>query len=198
MQRIFNFDDWHTLTEGQKVTFGDETSVPRIVVLHLNAEDKAKLFVEEHGTTHFLALVEGRDEVHFAADALVTLTVVGGTVNVMTAEAAHWEMEPVDDQTYATLVERRVRNPELEQMMYLAQRNIEARMNAQYEERERRLEARLAAANVGGNGGGTAAIAEPVVASASVADGGAAGASAGEADGGGAPGAPVAAPPAAS
>lgn len=161
MQRIFNWDDWNTLVDGGEADF--DGTHERRVVLEVNAEDKVRLYVEEEGTWHFLALVEGRDEVHFAVGGGFALRCEGGTAHFKTAETADWSVEPVDDTTFTTLMERRIRNPDLELMMYQANLNVERRIAEQREEFERRLSALDTARNV--------PVVEPVVPPAPVPEG---------------------------
>lgn len=150
MQRIFNFDEWAQMSPEFVPSFGAETSPARVVVLEVNAEDKCKLFVRTNdGQEHFLALVEGRDEIQFSVEGEWGLVVVGGMCNIKTAEMQDMEMQPVDDTTFTTLMERRVRNPELEMMMFLANQNVEKRLAEQSAEFDRRLAARDAARDLG-------------------------------------------------
>lgn len=190
MQRIFNFLDWRTLSDGQKVGFPGKTS--RVVVLEVNAQDEARLFVEEDGTIHFLAVVFGRDEIQFAVEGGFAIICEGGPVHFKTAEDSDWSVQPVDDTTFTTLVERRQRNPELEQIMYQAQINMERRLAAQSEEFQRRIDAAVAAGNMG-IPGRTAPAASAIVSGGGAADGGETGGAGGKADGSVAP-APSSAP----
>lgn len=184
MQRIFNFSDWQTLKPDVRWTLGGEESQPRVIRLEVNAEDKCKLYVEEDGVENFLALVEGRDEIQFSTEGVCHLSVSGGLVNIKTAELADWSVEAVDDTTFTTIVERRMRNPELELMMHLQQQNMEKRLAAQQAEFDRRLEARFAASNVGTTGG-TVNNPPPISAPSSATDGGTTGNPSGTAIGSG-------------
>lgn len=156
MQRIFNFDEWAQCSPEFMPTLGTDESGSRVIRLEVNAEDKCKIFVQTNdGQEHFLALVEGRDEIYFSAEGKVHL-LFSGFCNIRTAEQQDWTMEPVDDTTFTTIVERRTRNPELELMMRIQQENIERRMAAQAAEYDRRLQAAIAARDV------LAGVASPV------------------------------------
>lgn len=188
MQRMFNLDKWRVVAEGEMISFSGDR--PRTVRLEVNCEDRTKFYVEEHGfEPAFLAVVEGRDALEFSANGPFDLLVMGGTAAVYTADGDDWSVSEVDGETFTRIVERKVRNPELELMMYQAQQNAEARFAAQSEELERRLTARYSAMAATA---GTAAVGGTVDPPAGVADGGTAGDSTAQAAGAGAS---VVAPP---
>jgi len=143
MQRMFNLAKWRTITEGEMIAFATER--PRQVRLEVNSPDRVRLFVQE-GTNEpaFLARVEGRDTIEFSADGPFELTVTGGDCAFYTADGDDWSVAPVEDTTFTKIVERRMRNPELEYMMAMSHRNMEVRLEQQAIEMERRFERSLA------------------------------------------------------
>lgn len=143
MQRIFNLDKWRTILEGEFIEFLSDR--PRTVRLEVNARDRVRLFVQqEGGEPAFLAIVEGRDTVEFSANGAFDLYVEGGECAVYTADGDDWSVAEVDAVTFTKIVERRIRNPELELMMAITRQNMETRLAAQSAEMERRFEATLA------------------------------------------------------
>lgn len=147
MQRIFNLDKWRTITEGEAIRFAGKWG-ERVIRLEVNARDKVRLFVQEDGDEPaFLALVEGRDLIEFTAKAGFDLMVDGGECSFYTADGQDWSIADVGEETFTKIVERRQRNPELELMMAMAQRNMEERLATQGQELERRFQAALDRAN---------------------------------------------------
>lgn len=186
MQRIFNFEDWLKCGPENMFSFGTDDSPERVVVLEVNAEEKCKLFVHDrHGEEHFLALVEGRDEVQFSVGGSWGLHTTG-FCNIKTSEAFDHTVDPVDDTTFTTLMERRVRNEDLELMMFLANQNVEKRIAEQAAEFERRLAALDASRDVLGVIAGVN-DAQTFAAGSGVADGGTPSGEPKATDGGGAP-----------
>lgn len=175
MQRMFNLDKWQRLEEGEVISFENER--PRMVLIETNTHEPggAALWVKypEAEEPAFLAFVgPGRDTVEFGADGKFDLIVAGGGTHIYTVDGADWSVQPVDDTTYTKIIQHRQRNPELELMMAIQQRNLEARLAAQAEELNRRLEAALAAGNAGTGTGTTGDAATTIVAPAPAASGG--------------------------
>lgn len=182
MQRMFNLTKWRWMTDGEVMTFAG--SGARLVKLEVNSPDKCRLFITHGGKTEFLAQVEGRDTIEFSIEGPFEVVAIGGELAFYTADGADWSVEPVDDQTFTRIVERKMRNPELELMMALANRNMEKRLEAAQRETERRLLQRInsnmgspatvgAAVEGAGNGRAAGAGEAPAI------DGGASGATGG-------------------
>lgn len=148
MQRMFNLSKWQRIAEGELVSFCGER--PRTVRLEVNAPERVKLYVTEgKAEPVFLAAVEGRDTVEFSSDGAFDLYVVGGEISVFTAEGQDWTVQSVSNATFTKIVERRIRNPELEYMMAVTYANMEKRLAAQSAELDRRLQARIAGTDLG-------------------------------------------------
>lgn len=87
----------------------------------------------------FLALVKGRDRLEFSVDGAFDLMVEGGNANVYTVDSADVATRIVAPIIFTRVANRRVRNPELEWMMYQQRRNQEDMLAAMSAEMERRL-----------------------------------------------------------
>lgn len=143
MQRMFNLDKWRYLAQGEVIRFTSDR--PRTVRLEVNAEDKCKFFVAEGAEDPvFLAVVEGRDALEFSAQGEFDLLVTGGSAAIYTADGDDWSVAEVDGATFTKIVERRMRNPELEYMMFVQNQNMEKRLAQQADELQRRFEASAA------------------------------------------------------
>lgn len=144
MQRLFNIDKWQNLKEGDALAFSNPR--PRNVRVEVNAPTKSSLYyVDPEGEVIFLALVEGRDTIEFGSTGAFQLTVEGAPVMVYTADGADISMKPVSHGSFTKIVERRRRNPELEQIAALMQRNMERRLEQQSAELEQLFTRRAAA-----------------------------------------------------
>lgn len=164
MQRIFNVDKWSLLEDGKSVSFGKVE--PRRVRLHVNAPDPAKLFYSDpDGTVTFLARVLGRDVVEFGAYGEFSLTAEGGDIWFDTVDGEDISFSIPDAVIITKITERRARNPELEMMQYMMNRNIQRRLDAQRDElvqlwARQQAVAAAAAAKPEAEGGGAGAAAE--------------------------------------
>lgn len=141
-QQMMNLSKWKWLTEGELARF---TGIkPRAVRLDVNAPDKIKMFIRyDDGEPVFLALVEGRDRIEFGVDGAFDLYIEGGECAFYTVDGSDWSVEKVDHRSFTRIMERRVRNPELEKLMHLQQVNLERRLAQQERDFEKRLERRL-------------------------------------------------------
>ena len=168
MQRLANIDKWFRIEDGQALNFGNVN--PRRVRLDVNAPSPVSLFYADgDGNITFLANVVGRDVIEFAAYGEFAVQVQGGDCWFYTIDGEDVSFSIPDAVTLTKLVERRARNPELELMQHMMNRNLEARMAQQRNELEqlwsRRETARLAAASqppAAGAPGGDGIEPEPV------------------------------------
>lgn len=87
----------------------------------------------------FLALVKGRDRLEFSVDGEFDLMVEGGSANIYTVDSADVATRVVDPVIFTRVANRRVRNPELEWMMFQQRRNQEALFESMQRETDRRL-----------------------------------------------------------
>lgn len=162
MQRMFNLNKWALLREEQALAFSNPRA--RNVRLEVNAPVKTALHVvTADGEVQFLALVEGRDTLEFGVSGKFSLTVEGADVWVYTADGDDISAKVVEPKIFTKIVERRRRNPELEQIAALMQRNMERRLEQQSAELEQLFERRAAAlaANSVGAGAAGNASAQP-------------------------------------
>lgn len=131
--KLGNLSRWQALNKGASLKLpGSEVRLVRLnvnspgtAILHLaNADDEIE----------FLAAPVGRDTVEFYAAGDLTITTESADVKVYAAEnEPAYNIEP-DGEAFTKIMERAPRNPELEQMMYLSQVNIERRMAQVYAE----------------------------------------------------------------
>lgn len=140
-QQLMTLSKWKWLTEGELARF--TKTEPRTVRIDVNSPDKVRLFIRYEDGPIFLALVEGRDRVEFSVDGAFDLYIEGGECAFYTVDGADWSVEKVDHKSFTRIMERRVRNPEIEKMMYLTQLNVERRLAQQEADFERRLERRF-------------------------------------------------------
>lgn len=137
MQRMYNLSKWLEVKEGDQINFTG--SRPRTVRLEVNAPGEVALYVLPFddldqdgeplfGSPIFLALVKGRDVIEFSPDGAFAVTPEGGSCYFQTADGDVVHVEVVAPVSFTKIVERRRRDPVLEQMMYEAQRNAEKRM----------------------------------------------------------------------
>lgn len=139
MQRMYNFDKWMNLGDGQGLRFAGNR--PRQVRLEVNAPQETRLYVEdddETGVCNFLALVKGRDTIEWSASGAFILRADGGDVSVYTADGADISLELEAPVSFTKIVERRKRNPELEQVLAVLNRTMEERIAQATREIERR------------------------------------------------------------
>lgn len=144
MQKINNFKHWKQLLEGTRIEFTNPK--PRQIRLDVNAPNACCLYVlNGDGEAFFLARVEGRDVLDFHCDGPFALTVEGGEVNLYSIDGDDPSQIIEDPVIFTKIMERRRRNPELEQMMHKMQRNLERKLEAQADEVRRLLSYRAQA-----------------------------------------------------
>ena len=143
MQRMYNFDKWMNLGDGQGLRFAGNR--PRQVRLEVNAPQETRLYVEDDddtGVCNFLALVKGRDTIEWSASGAFILRADGGDVSIYTADGADISLELEAPVSFTKIVERRKRNPELEQVLAVLNRTMEERIAQATREIERRQASR--------------------------------------------------------
>lgn len=134
MQRIFSVYDWRLLPVGSQITIKSELVDQRAVRLKVNAPSPMSLYLRQDDFDEqiFLAHVVGLDEIEFYVQGDYTLIPIGGEVWFDTLDGADPSVDPVEPASFTQIVERRVRNPEIELMERKMQENIERRMAAMY------------------------------------------------------------------
>ena len=147
MQKIFNLGKWFELPRDARLQF--TTDRPRTVRFEVNAPVETRLYVatdigaQADGLCRFLALVKGRDTIEFSADGAFSLLADDDgqeAVWVFTADGDDVSIQLDAPETFTKIVERRRRNPELEYMVAVMERNVNARLAQQAAEFERRLQ----------------------------------------------------------
>lgn len=145
MIKVYNPLQWTTLSEASSLSFQNDKARP--VVLEVNAPTKTAIWYvafDSDGVALdpvFLALVEGRETVHFTSTGRFELTVEGDDVFVYTADGKDWSIKVLEPKIFTQVVERRRRDFDAEYMAYTAQKNIEKRMD----QIQKTLEAKYAA-----------------------------------------------------
>lgn len=134
MQRIFSLYDWNRLAVGEQATIETTIEHQRAVRLKVNAPAPMALFVRQDDLPEemFLAHVVGLDEIEFHVQGNYTLIPTGGEVWFDTLDGSDPSVSPVEPASFTQIVERQVRNPEIELMERKMQENIERRMSAMY------------------------------------------------------------------
>lgn len=135
--KLGNLSRWQSLNKGASLKLpGIEV---RLVRLNVNSPGTAILHLANgDGEIEFLAAPVGCDTVEFYAAGDLTITTESADVKVYAAEnEPAYNIEP-DGEAFTKIMERAPRNPELEQMMYLSQVNIERRMAQVYAEIEQK------------------------------------------------------------
>lgn len=140
MIKLNNLDKWQFLGDGEVMHFAKDE--PRTVRVDFNAPQGAMLTLKEVGvedSAGFDVRLSGRDVLEFSVNGKFDVYTDNG-LWFYTADSSDWSVENVDHASLTRVVERRVRNVEMEHMMYLAQLNIERRMAAQFKELEQQYE----------------------------------------------------------
>ena len=148
MQRLYNIKKWTHVKAGGAMNFAEERE--RKIRLDVNSAGQAALFyVDGDGEATLLGLVNGRDVLEFQTH--------GGAFSIAIEDADCWvftiDGEDVSFQlpeavTFTRLVERRQRNPEVEMMQYMMNRNTQILLESQRDELEQLFNRREAAARV--------------------------------------------------
>lgn len=126
--KLHNTDKWSGLAPGKLLSF--DGSAPRVIRVDFNCPEPTRLdLVDLRGKVTFLAVVHGRETVEFTA--------VGDVDLVATADDEIWYFTDYGDgggayesyeASFTKLANRRVRNPDLELMMFKAEQRINARL----------------------------------------------------------------------
>ena len=134
MQRILSVYDWRKLPfDSQAVILSDLTH-QRSVRVRVNAPEPMALYLKQDDIEEeiFLAYVIGLDEIQFEVLGSYSLIARGGDVWFDTLDGSDQSVEPVEPASFTQIVERRVRNPEMELMERKMAENIERRLSDIY------------------------------------------------------------------
>lgn len=173
--KLNSVDRWHPAREKVLTFEGDGA---RRIRLHVNSPGLTLAWlVQAEGEVQFLARAEGYEIIEFHAEDTVKVNLDGNDVWWMCAEVEPTFVEVIDPVIFTKIANRRHRNPELEEIMFRMEQNMQRRLEQQAGEIEAAFERRRmeevngrpaetvvtnapgAAANAGG---GTVPEAEPI------------------------------------
>ena len=164
--KLYSIERWKALAAGAAVQFEKPAEAARRVRLNVNVAAPTVFHIEDADGPRLLAAVPaGLETIEFSAAGKFAVFAAEGSgeVHYQVADeepTAHRVVNPV---VFTKLAQRRRRNPELEEMMFRMEQNINRRMESQRVEYEAAL-ARMEAARVESQSGATPASApvEPV------------------------------------
>lgn len=139
MISLKTLDRWSLMKPEEGVVF--EGRHARKIRLHVNAPDVARLYLVDGKRRRFLARFCGLDVIEFVAAGNVQIATMDDDVWFYCAEQEPTHREVVDPVVFTKIAQRKSRNPELEQMMFLMNQNIERRFAAQEAAHARELAA---------------------------------------------------------
>ncbi|KIV61444.1 hypothetical protein SZ54_4716 [Rhizobium sp. UR51a] len=134
---------WSALAPEQAIVFAGSDIAERRVRIDFNLEAATSFFiVDNDGVENFLcALPQGQETIEF--NALGTFRVYAekgsGVVQYVSADLEPTFSEVVDPVIFTKIANRRHRNPELEEMMFRMNQNLERRLAQQADEFEAAL-----------------------------------------------------------
>lgn len=149
--RVFNVDKWRRFKGGDVIELPGLEAEQRVVRVEFNTAALTKVYLVEPGSGEvddsavFLGAVTGRDAVEFSVSGHAFLAAVSDDeVWFHTDDVGERPVDLGEAYSFAKLLERKARNPELELMMFIARRN-EARRDAQQAEERAAMRAEFAA-----------------------------------------------------
>ncbi|UIB81419.1 hypothetical protein [Flyfo microvirus Tbat2_105] len=138
---------WAYLDPKEAIVFEGTKDNERLIRLHLNLEAVTSLYIEDEvrGTNFLCTMQPGVDVLEFyvSGDFRVFAEEGSGVVHYQSADLEPTFSEVVDPVIFTKIANRRHRNPELEEIMYRAQANMERRFAQQAGEMEAAFERRL-------------------------------------------------------
>lgn len=165
---------WAYLDPKEAIAFEGNKDSERLIRLHLNLEAVTSFYIQddERGTNFLCTMQPGMDVLEFycGGDFRVFAEEGSGVVHYQSADLEPTFSEVVDPVIFTKIANRRERNKELEELMYVAQANIERRfaqqageLQAAFERKVKELEngrpAEVVKSNApgaaSGSGGGT-------------------------------------------
>lgn len=141
MQSLGDVTRWVSIGEGEVLEFLDKRARP--VRVHVNTSRKAEIMIQlAQEEPKFLALVEGRDVLHFFVPGEYSIMhrTPDADVHILTADGDAQHRVNMAEEVYTSLHERRARDPALERMQYEMQRNFDRRMAAVTAQMERLID----------------------------------------------------------
>lgn len=147
MLKVPSLQKWKVLKDGETLNF-DYSEESRRVRLDVNAAGTAEVYhVDGNGDLIFLALVTGREIIDFQTLPATTFGIcsMGADLWMLTVDGDDPAFKLPEAQSFTQLVERKQRNPELEMMQYMMNRNFQLLVENQRDELERLFDRRLQA-----------------------------------------------------
>lgn len=137
---------WHDLEAGKAILFEKGSSNgERRIRLNLNLAGQTAFYIENEKGPRFLAVAgPGLETLEFSVAGTVGVFADEGSgpVQYQTSETEPTHAEVVDAAIFTKIANRRHRNPELEEVMYRMQMNMERRLAQQAGEIEAAFERR--------------------------------------------------------
>lgn len=132
---------WHKAVKGELISLGSTSDVRR-VRLHVNSNGPSQVYMVEEWGLRFLAKVDGYNTVEFytAGEVDLMIDAPGDDAWWHCAEIEPTCIEVKDPTIFTEIAGRRQRNPELEEMMFRMQMNVERRMAMQRDEYEAQMQ----------------------------------------------------------
>lgn len=133
-------DRWKKANKGELISLGDSLDTRR-VRLHVNSQGGSDVYLVEEWGLRFLAQCVGLQTVEFYSAGRVELMIdpVQGEAWWHCAELEPTCIEIKDPAIFTEIAGRRRRNPELEEMMFRMQMNVERRIAMQRDEYEAQM-----------------------------------------------------------
>lgn len=137
---------WAYLDPKEAISFDGDPLRERLIRLQLNLEAVTSFYITdgERGTNFLCTMAEGVDVLEFycAGKFSVFAEEGSGVVHYQSADLEPTFSEVVDPVIFTKIANRRHRNPELEEMMYRMQENMERRLEQQAHEFDAALQRR--------------------------------------------------------
>lgn len=143
--KLNSLSRWSVLAPDTAVVFSGSDVAERRVRIDFNLEGVTSFFIDLGGSERFLCtLPEGQETVEFSASGTFRIYAEegSGVVHYVSADLEPTFSEVVDPVIFTKIANRRHRNPELEEMMFRMNQNLERRLAQQAGEIEAAFERR--------------------------------------------------------
>ncbi|KRA66676.1 hypothetical protein [Rhizobium sp. Root651] len=141
--KLNSLSRWSALDQKQAIVFDGSDIAERRVRIDFNLEAATSFFiVDRDGVESFLcALPAGQETIEFSAAGTFSVYAEAGSgaVHYISADLEPTFSEVVDPVIFTKIANRRHRNPELEEMMFRMNQNLERRLAQQADEFESAL-----------------------------------------------------------
>lgn len=135
--KLNSLSRWSLLQQNHSINFESDTETERLVRLQLNLEAVTSFYIEDERGANFLCTMsQGVDTLEFYAGGSFRVFAEEGSAVVLYQSA---DLEPtfsevIDPVIFTKIANRRHRNPELEEILYRSQMNLERRLEQQASE----------------------------------------------------------------